>query len=47
MLKADASPEDNLLIAALPQAARERLIPDLELVTIPLGKVRYQSGDTE
>ncbi|MFL1405899.1 Crp/Fnr family transcriptional regulator [Marinobacter sp. M1N3S26] len=47
MLKAVASPEDNCLIAALPQAARDRLIPNLELVNFPLGKVLYESGDTE
>ncbi|MDF0750764.1 Crp/Fnr family transcriptional regulator [Marinobacter sp. 71-i] len=41
-----ASPEDNLLIAALPQEARQRLVPNLELVNFPLGKVLYESGDT-
>lgn len=42
-----ASPEDNRLIAALPKEARDRLIPNLEMVTFPLGKVLYESGDTE
>lgn len=41
------SPEDNLLIAALPQDVRGRLIPHLELVNLPLGKVLYESGDPE
>lgn len=45
MLKV-ASPEDNHLIAALPQEARDRLIPNLEQVNFPLGKVLYESGDT-
>lgn len=42
-----AYPEDNLLIAALRQDARDRLIPNLELVDLPLGKVLHESGDTE
>ncbi len=42
-----ASPEDNLLIAALPQDARDRLLPHLERVNLPLGKVIYESGETE
>ena len=42
-----AYPEDNLLLAALPQDARDRLVPNLELVTLPLGKVLHESGDTE
>lgn len=41
-----ASPEDNLLIAALPEESRQRLLPNLELVDFPLGKVLYESGDT-
>lgn len=46
MLKAIA-PEDNLLIAALPQDVRDRLIPYLERVDLPLGKVLYDAGDPE
>lgn len=42
-----AYPEDNLLIAALRQDARDRLVPNLELVNLPLGKVLHESGDTE
>ncbi|BES73160.1 Crp/Fnr family transcriptional regulator [Marinobacter nanhaiticus D15-8W] len=41
------SPEDNLLIAALPQDVRGRLIPNLERVDLPLGKVLHEAGDTE
>lgn len=40
-------PKDNLLIAALPQDSRDRLVPDLELVHLPLGKVIHEAGDTE
>src|SRR5271156_4960435 len=35
----------NNLLAALPQAERERIIPHLKLVPMPLGKVLYESGD--
>lgn len=41
-----ASPGDNLLIAALPEESRQRLLPNLKLVDFPLGKVLYESGDT-
>ncbi len=41
-----ASPQDNLLIAGLPKESRERLLPHLEQVELPLGKVIYESGDT-
>ncbi len=37
----------NKLIAALPKEAVERLLPELELVDFPLGKVLYESGDKE
>lgn len=40
-------PEDNLLIAALPQDCRGRLRPYLELVGLPLGKVLFEAGDVE
>jgi len=39
-------PNLNHLLAALPTEVLERLLPDLELVTLPLGKVLYESGDT-
>jgi CRP-like cAMP-binding protein len=38
-------PQQNHLLAALPQAERERLFRHLKLVTLPLGKVLYESGD--
>jgi CRP-like cAMP-binding protein len=37
--------QQNSLLAALPEAVRERLAPDLKLVNMPLGKVLYESGD--
>ena len=44
---ADAhSPQQNLLLAALPAELQNRLFPLLELVELPLGKVLYESGDT-
>ncbi|PIV33968.1 MAG: Crp/Fnr family transcriptional regulator [Lysobacterales bacterium CG02_land_8_20_14_3_00_62_12] len=39
-------PQQNHLLAALPEAVRERLYPYLEAVALPLGKVLYESGDT-
>lgn len=38
-------PEQNHLLAALPEDVRARLFPALELVSLPLGKVLYESGD--
>lgn len=35
-------PEDNRLLAALPEAERERLFPHLEPVDMPLGEVLYE-----
>ncbi|MGF6691581.1 CRP-like cAMP-binding protein [Metapseudomonas resinovorans] len=40
------SPLQNHLLAALPEEVQQRLIPQLELVPLPLGKVLYESGDT-
>jgi CRP-like cAMP-binding protein len=40
------APEQNHLLAALPLEAQERLIPHLELVEMPLGKVLYESGES-
>ena len=37
-------PRDNQLLAALPDEVFARLLPGLELVTMPLGKVIYESG---
>jgi CRP-like cAMP-binding protein len=39
-------PQQNHLLAALHRDVLERLIPDLELVEMPLGMVLYESGDT-
>ena len=38
-------PEQNHLLAALPLEVRDRVFPHLELVSLPLGKVLYESGD--
>jgi CRP-like cAMP-binding protein len=37
-------PTQNRLLAALPAAEYQRLLPDLELVSLPLGMVLYESG---
>jgi CRP-like cAMP-binding protein len=39
------SPRENHLLAALPAPEFQRLHPHLELVTLPLGEVLYESGD--
>jgi CRP-like cAMP-binding protein len=39
-------PIDNYLLAALPDAERQRWLPQLEFVEMPLGQVLYESGDT-
>jgi CRP-like cAMP-binding protein len=44
-MAADSS-QDNDLLAALPQADRQRWQPLLERVDLPLGKVLYESGST-
>ena len=38
------SPRQNHLLAALPAADYERLLPDLELVPLPLGWAVYEAG---
>jgi CRP-like cAMP-binding protein len=38
-------PRQNHLLDALSPTERERLFPHLQLVTMPLGKVLYESGD--
>jgi len=40
------SPTQNHLLAALPEADYMRLLPDLELVTLPLGWAVYEAGGT-
>jgi CRP-like cAMP-binding protein len=37
-------PSQNFLLAALPTADFERLLPDLELVPMPLGQMLYEPG---
>jgi CRP-like cAMP-binding protein len=44
MVVAD-DPRRNRLLAALPDAEWERVLPHLEGVEMPLGKVLYESGD--
>ncbi|ULQ48012.1 Crp/Fnr family transcriptional regulator [Flagellatimonas centrodinii] len=39
------SPQDNHLLAALPEVVKLRLFPLLKRVDLPLGKVLYESGD--
>jgi CRP-like cAMP-binding protein len=39
--------QENLLLAALPDAVQERLAPDLKRVDMPLGKVLYEPGDKQ
>jgi CRP-like cAMP-binding protein len=41
------SPEQNLILAALPPAGRERLLPHLKLIHLPLGSVLYEAGDAQ
>src|SRR6266699_3840296 len=43
-LAASATPTQNHLLAALPEADYEGLRPDLELVSLPLGMAVYESG---
>jgi CRP-like cAMP-binding protein len=38
-------PQQNHLLAALPQEDYKRLLPNLELVPMPLGDVLYESGN--
>jgi CRP-like cAMP-binding protein len=41
---AEPTPLDNKLLAALPKEVFDRLLPNLKLVSMPLGKVIYESG---
>lgn len=45
MPQATLSPEQNQLLASLPECARDRLFPCLEPVSLELGDVLYDSGD--
>ncbi len=42
--KASIEPKDNRLLAALPAEIFDRMLPDLKPITMPLGKVIYESG---
>jgi len=44
LIPASPEPKQNHLLAALPPAEFERLLPHLELVTLELGQVLYESG---
>jgi CRP-like cAMP-binding protein len=39
-------PLDNRLLAAIPRSVQDRLLPKLKRLTLPLGKIIYESGDT-
>ena len=41
------TPRQNHLLAALPAADYERVLPDLELVSLPLGLALYESGSEQ
>jgi CRP-like cAMP-binding protein len=43
-MRASVAPEQNQLLAALPADEYARLMPNLELVEMPLGSVLYESG---
>jgi len=40
----DLKPEQNNLLANLPESVRERVFPHLESVSMPLGHILYESG---
>src|SRR4030095_14011178 len=40
----EPSPLDNRLLGALPEVAYLRLLPDLELIEVALGRVVYEPG---
>jgi CRP-like cAMP-binding protein len=44
---ASQSPQDNRLLAALPQASFDKLLPFLETVSMPLGMSVYESGGAQ
>jgi CRP-like cAMP-binding protein len=43
----DVTPRDNNLLAVLPSGDYERLLPQLELVSLPLGLALYESGSLQ
>ncbi len=44
-MAATPSPDQNQLLAALPQEVKDRLFPHLERVSLPLGKIIYEADD--
>jgi CRP-like cAMP-binding protein len=44
-MSAVPNPLQNHLLAALPEAERARIFPHLRLVSLPLGRALYESGD--
>ena len=46
ILAVASDPKQNLLLAALPDLDRQRWLPHLEFVELPLGHVLYEAGDT-
>jgi CRP-like cAMP-binding protein len=45
-MNSSTTPRDNHILDALPALERERLFPHLQLVSMPLGEVLYESGAT-
>ena len=45
-MSAGKDPRSNHLLAALPDAEFQRLLPQMEWVDLPLGQVLYESGRT-
>ncbi len=46
ILAVASDPKQNHLLAALPELDRQRWLPHLEFVELPLGLVLYEAGDT-
>jgi len=46
-ISAQHVPRQNNILAALPQEDYERLLPDLELVPLPLGRILHGAGERE
>jgi CRP-like cAMP-binding protein len=44
LVAASTNPQENRLLAALPEAESQRWFPQLESVDMPLGEVLYESG---
>ncbi len=42
-----SDPKQNRLLAALPDSDYQRLLPSLELVSLPLGQVVYEAGGSQ